>query len=316
MPRAGDIVVVSDGGQKTLAKDLLVPFSEKVNKNTQVPAFVRYVNLNISEESIRARKKRVRGDISQVQQATFVTSKQMAQMVPEIAHAHYPGTNRGDSVAWVVLNSQASLWEASVEQKRKIYGTRMTAGGVTSADTDPRTARKDTDVEPVFYCCLPETYFSDLIQCHNALAFLDLTPGQGEAAKACLTLKKPYLGFCMTDEHMEALHKVLVEWLLAQMKTEGHQLYVQKYAEGAMMENKAKEKEKKENKEKAAHVKENKQRKEKREHSPAASESASSSSTDGGKKKKKKKKKKKSSRGKKQRCKKASDSDADTMSEA
>jgi hypothetical protein len=57
-----------------------------------------------------------------------------------------------------------------------------------------------------------------------------LTPGQGEAARACLALKKPYVGLCMSDAHVSGLHKELVAWLLRQMCCEGHVLYDQKFA--------------------------------------------------------------------------------------
>jgi hypothetical protein len=135
----------------------------------------------------------------------------------------------------VQLTPAVDVWEETFEVKKKVYEHHMVSTGIQ--DNDPRSARKDEDIEPVFYCTLPEMYFSDLITSNNALGFLDLTPGQGEAARACLALKKPYLGLCMSDAHVSGLHKELVAWLLRQMCREGHALYDQKFAtrEGAKL---------------------------------------------------------------------------------
>lgn len=239
--------MIADGGQRHLAKDLQVPFQERLGpKIVQTPAFVRSVIASISEESIRARKKRVRGEISQVVQVMFVTSKPYFNSVPELPHVHYPGTNRGDSIAWIHLTPPDQIWEMTFERKKQLYKDKMVASGTVAPDT--KSVRKDDDLEPTFYSFLPETFYADLIQSHNALAFIDLTPGPGEACKAALVLKKPYLGLCLGETHVLELQNHLVSWVMQKMAQEGHQLYNAKYAACKAQEDKKEEKDKKDQK--------------------------------------------------------------------
>ncbi|MFM7983272.1 MAG: hypothetical protein ACKPKO_28520, partial [Candidatus Fonsibacter sp.] len=53
----------------------------------------------------------------------------------------------------------------------------------------------------------------------------------GEAAKAALVMKRPYLGLCLTEEHVTLLYRHLVNWALSEMGSEGLPLYSSKYAE-------------------------------------------------------------------------------------
>lgn len=45
---------------------------------------------------------------------------------------------------------------------------------------------------------------------------LDLTPGQGELAKACCEKRIKYTGIAMTTKHQEGLRSNLVKWLKGQ----------------------------------------------------------------------------------------------------
>ena len=60
---------------------------------------------------------------------------------------------------------------------------------------------------------------------------IDLASGPGEAAKAAMTLRLPYLGLCLTEKHVLELQKHLTSWTLDCMAREGHQLYNPKYAQ-------------------------------------------------------------------------------------
>jgi len=65
----------------------------------------------------------------------------------------------------------------------------------------------------------------------SAVAVVDLTAGPGEAAKAALVTKRPYLGLCLTEHHVSLLYRHLVHWTLGEMGSEGSPLYNVKYAE-------------------------------------------------------------------------------------
>lgn len=45
------------------------------------------------------------------------------------------------------------------------------------------------------------------------VAVLDLSPGQGELAKACCERRIKYCGVAMTSKHQEGLRENLVRWL-------------------------------------------------------------------------------------------------------
>ncbi|MFM7990554.1 MAG: hypothetical protein ACKPKO_65665, partial [Candidatus Fonsibacter sp.] len=44
-------------------------------------------------------------------------------------------------------------------------------------------------------------------------------------------MKRPYLGLCLTEEHVTLLYRHLVNWALSEMGSEGSPLYSSKYAE-------------------------------------------------------------------------------------
>ena len=65
----------------------------------------------------------------------------------------------------------------------------------------------------------------------SACAVIDCTAGPGDAAKAAMTLKLPYVGICLSADHAAALTRHLVGWVLDAFKTEGHALYRTSFAE-------------------------------------------------------------------------------------
>ena len=69
------------------------------------------------------------------------------------------------------------------------------------------------------------------MQAMTTTTVIDLASGPGEAAKAAMTLRLPYLGLCLTEKHVLELQKHLTSWTLDCMAREGHQLYNPKYAQ-------------------------------------------------------------------------------------
>ena len=239
VPASGDVVLINDGGQRFLHKDLLAPFQEKVNRAFAMPACQRVVTLGINADSINARKKRRRGELSQVQQLLCVTARPLLEMIPEKGHSQYPGTIAGDMMAWVVLTPPHELWELEVEKKREIYGDKMVQTG--SVDKDPRSARPPLSMEPVRFSFMPESFYQNVLQAYSCIGVVDLTSGPGMLARACLSLRRPYLGVCYTEAHCDALMRHLVQWVLQCMAKEGHSLYNAKYVEAKKAEDKHKD---------------------------------------------------------------------------
>ena len=105
-----------------------------------------------------------------------------------------------------------------------------------TCDYSLQVLRKDTDQEPVFFSTLPRTFYSALLNGYTVKTVLDLTPGNGAFAEACLVkrcghVKVGYFGVCMTETHMNAIRERLEFFVLKQMMMEGTLLYVPRCVE-------------------------------------------------------------------------------------
>ena len=118
-PIEGDIVIVNDGGR---GNDLcLAPFrSAKTRGTRDVNGYLEIFDLNvvISQDSIKSKKKRNRGPVNQIQRLSFITRECLDRMVPERKHDKYTGSNRGNVLAFVGLASSAQTWHTTVEDKK------------------------------------------------------------------------------------------------------------------------------------------------------------------------------------------------------
>lgn len=118
-PIEGDIVIVNDGGR---GNDLcLAPFRSAKTRGTRgVNGYLEIFDLNvvISQDSIKSKKKRNRGSVNQIQRLSFITRECLDRMVPERKHDKFTGSNRGNVLAFVGLASSAQTWHTTVEDKK------------------------------------------------------------------------------------------------------------------------------------------------------------------------------------------------------
>ena len=84
-----------------------------------------------------------------------------------------------------------------------MYGAKM-MGGV-DPDDGKEEERSDESFEPAFFHHLPESLYSDALGAYEIRGCLDLTPGCGDLARACLLRRIPYLGLGMSDLHCSLL---------------------------------------------------------------------------------------------------------------
>ncbi|CAK9073137.1 unnamed protein product [Durusdinium trenchii] len=212
-PIEGDIVIVNDGGR---GNDLcLAPFRSAKTRGTRgVNGYLEIFDLNvvISQDSIKSKKKRNRGSVNQIQRLSFITRECLDRMVPERKHDKFTGSNRGNVLAFVGLASSAQTWHTTVEDKKEIFKNKIfgTSGGGEPDDDNneepeaaeqEELARKDTDVEPCFYHFLPKNLFDTILSSWSISAVLDLTPGQGELAKSAIEKRLAYYGVCLSERH-------------------------------------------------------------------------------------------------------------------
>ena len=222
---AADVYFMLDGKREYLHKTMLDAFS-KVQ-----PVSVRVFNLFLSEQSLRARKAIVRGSdpISQTMRMLAVSLEPLVpDTIPEKAHSKYHGTNRGDVIGLINVPPLEGSWQMAFEKKKLLYGDRLMSSD--TQDKDARSQRRDDSLEPCFYNHMQDTFYQNLFVTMSSVGIVDLSAGPGEAAKAALVTKRPYLGLCLTEHHVAFLYRHLVHWALDEMGSEGSPLYNPKYA--------------------------------------------------------------------------------------
>ena len=73
--------------------------------------------------------------------------------------------------------------------------------------------------------CLPVDFYTDLYHGFEVKGVIDLSVGQGTAAKAALQLRLPYFGLALTDQHCLHIEKLLTESILENMAQESSTFY-------------------------------------------------------------------------------------------
>ena len=76
----------------------------------------------------------------------------------------------------------------------------------------------------------PSTCPQDMLRRFYGKVVIDLTPGSGVFAATCIAQRIPYVGFCFTEKHKEALTSRLEVLTLKSMCTEGCPIYEGKCA--------------------------------------------------------------------------------------
>ena len=206
----------------------LKPFSKAEFKHKTI--YIHY-----DEKSLASRRERATGTavFHQLQQMKLLTRWPLS--MPTKRRKHYDGSNKGDCMGPVHLSDWASSWSGTYDEKLEVYGRthRIAVGGSTEDDDNededadamddggdqPKAAdRHATDgKEPMFYHGLPQEFYEDLFTSYCIRHCIHLTAGDGSAAKAAMTLRRGYLGICMTEDNMDKLYVHLTNWMLHQM---------------------------------------------------------------------------------------------------
>ena len=130
---------------------------------------VKPVTVCINEDSLKDKRKKVRGSLNQVQTMHLISPEPLDKMIPDRPRLKYPGTTRGNCVAWISLTPSAEQWSLTVEDKLAVYGHRSIGGDAGVSEDD---VRKPGDVEPVFYSFMPRLFYQDLLSCYSVAAWI------------------------------------------------------------------------------------------------------------------------------------------------
>jgi hypothetical protein len=180
------------------------------------PTFKKQIIIGYEEESVRARKGKVRGIGNVRQSENMIVFASRTTGVPERKRLWHSGTNRGSMLSYVQLEPITACWPMPFKERKKLYGIcRVAVGGRTAGsdeeDDDDEDAmcdegddtfdpippvigtqpskRSDENIEPFTYHSKPVTLFEELLHCFQAKGIYDLSPGDGKAAEACLLRK-------------------------------------------------------------------------------------------------------------------------------
>ena len=120
-------------------------------------------------------------------------------------------------MGFIGLENYSKARQADAQKKRDIYGARMVQAKDGPDDAAGLVAAKQDDTQPVFFNQLPIEYYLEVIHSYSVVGILDLASGAGSVARACLTRRIPYVGFCLAEVHAVELEKFLVSWVMDMM---------------------------------------------------------------------------------------------------
>ena len=242
--RDGDCILLLDGGKRGNFSKLIAPVKEFAGPRGMAR---KTVNLVYCEESVKAKKERVKGVNAVSQQEAMHIVSRTAYDVPERKRLVYAGSNRGDTMAFLRLPPWESCWLMSFDDKKRLWAkSRVAVGGKTFEDGDSMDEDFDDDIvddgpdivppsfssdgttlqakpktrvgsnyEPVSFHPLPLDFYKDVLSSYFIKDMFDATPGDGTAARACLaSANVGYVGIVCSDFHGERLRDHLVTYML------------------------------------------------------------------------------------------------------
>ena len=197
----GDVLMFLDTGKSGVQSRMASLVKQVCGRTCKKQVMVAF-----SEESVTARKMRVRGvaTVDQSEGLTLMTSSQFS--VPEKKREHYQGSNRGSVLAWVKLPKWESCWKLTFGDKKTLYGKARVPVGGTSVDVDadedeeemeggedkaailpmavdasghlyiPKTRNND-NMEPVSFWSMPVAFYKELIGSYCCKGVYDLFAG-------------------------------------------------------------------------------------------------------------------------------------------
>ena len=140
--------------------------------------------------------------------------------LPEREGKHYVGTNRGNAITGVKVPCDEDLWVTTVAEKLDIFGTSdRTVHGKLNGK------RELEDYEPLMFHCWPREIYEEYIHLFLVATVIDMSPGSGTFAEACLRSSTGYAAICWSAQHQRRMEQRLKLFLLKEMMDETSPLY-------------------------------------------------------------------------------------------
>ncbi|CAE7487786.1 unnamed protein product [Symbiodinium sp. CCMP2456] len=159
-----------------------------------MPAHHTKVYIAYDENALRERRKTQRASLDQVEHLTIVTGEEFTSSMVQRPRRSFAGSNFGNVIGPVRLDAPGELWQLSVEEKLVIYGKyRMPVGG------------------------RPEIFYQEMVASYNLTALIDCQVADGVLASLAAVERLPYIGFCLTETHLQKVKEVIVCRVLKEM---------------------------------------------------------------------------------------------------
>ena len=136
---------------------------------------------------------------------------------------HFGFNNHGNVIGPVVVPQFNEMWRLPVQAKKECFRkSDVTLMGGTSPDEekfDKPTFEGGT--EPMCWHSTGKLLAEEHVHSMCTKVFLNLTESDGDFAKACMTLRVPYVGVVNNDAHSTHLTNALTTWTFQQFMHAG-----------------------------------------------------------------------------------------------
>ncbi|CAK0828182.1 unnamed protein product [Prorocentrum cordatum] len=180
-----------------------------------IPKEKRLQYVMSTESSLRKRRSIVRGSsqLPLVEYCNIFTHPETE--FQEKDRVKCAGTTKGDVLGPfdVPDNSKENVWHVQHSKKLKMYAAgfievgKAVAGDIPEDDPAPKQAEQ----VPFCYHGNSQDLYKELGHAVSAPGWIDLTCCDGGLALHCIKEKKPYLGFCFSQDHRDALETYLID---------------------------------------------------------------------------------------------------------
>ena len=118
-------------------------------------------------------------------------------------------------------------WTLSLRQKRLLFSedNLPLPGGSCPVEHPKDSKVKQDDLVPVFFHEGVEGMAVEMVHALCAKSVIDMSPGSGHWAMACLKARVPYTGICFTESHQSMLQRHLISRTLDAMADSNNVLY-------------------------------------------------------------------------------------------
>ena len=251
--QVSEVALLFDGGKKGLRNKLLAPWREGTaskadggeegeeegeeggeEEDDKPTLFVDLLQIGYSEQSLAARKKRVRGTctIKQMEQCHVLSAKKLT--LPSRDRKHFDGSTTGDLITNVKMPSWTEEWQLDWKTKKELLGKKhqILVGGKTEfKDEEKPNDRASNAKEPVSFHSPPLELYEELLHCFYAKMVFDLTPLDARFAYAALRNRVGYVGVAYNPEHERLMEERLMFLLEKDMRDSTSPLFSAAYSE-------------------------------------------------------------------------------------